>query len=41
MAEGRPSFQLSSSPSLKRQALGGLDMVVEQLDRTLEALAAS
>ncbi|HZO35941.1 MAG TPA: phosphate signaling complex protein PhoU [Solirubrobacteraceae bacterium] len=38
MAEGRPSFQLQLA-ELETATLGGLDMVVEQIDRTLEALA--
>ena len=37
MADGRPAFQLQLA-ELEEAALGGLDMVVEQLDRTLEAL---
>ena len=37
MAEGRPTFQ-SELMGLEASALGGLDMVVAQLDRTLEAL---
>jgi phosphate transport system protein len=35
--EGRPGFQTQLA-ELEASALGGLDMVVEQLDRTLEAL---
>jgi phosphate transport system protein len=35
--EGRPGFQAQLA-ELEASALGGLDMVVEQLDRTLEAL---
>jgi phosphate transport system protein len=37
MAEGRPSFQQELA-ELEAAALGGLDLVVAQLDRTLEAL---
>jgi phosphate transport system protein len=37
MAEGRPTFQHELA-ALEDAALGGLDMVVGQLDRTLEAL---
>jgi phosphate transport system protein len=37
MAEGRPSFQ-SELASLEASAMGGLELVVGQLDRTLEAL---
>jgi phosphate transport system protein len=37
MAEGRPSFQHELA-ALEEAALGGLDMVVGQIDRTLEAL---
>jgi phosphate transport system protein len=36
-AEGRPSFQHELA-NLEEAALGGLDLVVEQLDRTLESL---
>jgi phosphate transport system protein len=36
-AHGRPHFQ-EELRSLEQYALGGLDLVVEQLDRTLEAL---
>lgn len=36
-AEGRPSFQQELA-ELEAAALGGLDMVVGQIDRTLEAL---
>lgn len=36
-AEGRPSFQHELA-ALEQAALGGLDMVVGQIDRTLEAL---
>jgi phosphate transport system protein len=35
--EGRPSFQQQLA-ALESQALGGLDIVVEQLDRVLEAV---
>ena len=37
MAEGRPSFQHELA-DLETAALGGLDLVVAQIDRTLEAL---
>ena len=37
MREGRPTFQQDLA-ELEHAALGGLDMVVSQLDRTLEAL---
>jgi phosphate transport system protein len=37
MADGRPSFQQELA-ELEAAALGGLDLVVAQLDRTLEAL---
>jgi phosphate transport system protein len=37
MAEGRPSFQHELA-ALEEAALGGIDMVVGQIDRTLEAL---
>jgi phosphate transport system regulatory protein PhoU len=37
MAEGRPSFQQEIA-ALEQAALGGLDLVVAQIDRTLEAL---
>jgi phosphate transport system protein len=37
MAEGRPSFQ-SELAGLEEAALGGLDLVIAQIDRTLEAL---
>jgi len=37
MAEGRPSFQQELA-ALEESALGGLDLVVAQIDRTLEAL---
>jgi phosphate transport system protein len=37
MAEGRPSFQQELT-ALEESALGGLDMVIGQIDRTLEAL---
>jgi phosphate transport system protein len=37
MAEGRPSFQHELA-ALEDAALGGIDMVVGQIDRTLEAL---
>ena len=37
MAEGRPSFQQELA-ELEASALGGLDLVVAQIDRTLEAL---
>jgi phosphate transport system protein len=36
-AEGRPSFQQELA-ALEEAALGGLDLVVAQIDRTLEAL---
>jgi phosphate transport system protein len=35
--EGRPSFQQQLA-ALEHQALGGLDIVIEQLDRVLEAV---
>jgi phosphate transport system protein len=35
--EGRPSFQQQLA-ALEAQALGGLDLVIEQLDRVLEAV---
>jgi phosphate transport system protein len=37
MAEGRPTFQHELA-ALEESALGGLDLVVSQIDRTLEAL---
>jgi len=37
MAEGRPTFQHELA-ALEEAALGGLDLVVMQIDRTLEAL---
>jgi len=37
MAEGRPTFQHALA-ELEASALGGLDLVVGQIDRTLEAL---
>jgi phosphate transport system protein len=38
IAQGRPHFQQQLA-TLEASALGGLDLVVEQLDRTAEALA--
>jgi len=37
VAEGRPTFQQELS-ELEEAALGGVDLVVQQLDRTLEAM---